>query len=180
VAYEEEASLMVARATIFRCPTDEEALAVATNGAMVVVSRGAMAATFGGDVAATSDGDVVAVTSGVMAAMLNTDVVVALSVVEILEEKVFVQLRKSEDHDDAKIWIMDTRATNHLSGSVRHLLNSTQACRSWCGLGMIMRQELKVAGWCNLCTTFLNSRLTLLVWVGSMRMDIRSSLVGVC
>jgi hypothetical protein len=36
--------------------------------------------------------------------------------VHLHEEKVFVQLRAEEEHD-SKIWIYDTRATNHMSGS---------------------------------------------------------------
>jgi hypothetical protein len=37
--------------------------------------------------------------------------------VEIAEEKKFVQLGKPEESHDTKTWIMDTGATNHMTGS---------------------------------------------------------------
>jgi hypothetical protein len=37
--------------------------------------------------------------------------------VQIREEKVFVQLSRLEEDHDAKVWIFDTGATNHMSRS---------------------------------------------------------------
>jgi hypothetical protein len=39
------------------------------------------------------------------------------SAVEIREENVFVQLGKPEESRDAKTWIVDIGATNHMTGS---------------------------------------------------------------
>jgi hypothetical protein len=41
----------------------------------------------------------------------------AQAVVEIHEEKVFMQLGKSEASREAKVWILDSGATNHMIGS---------------------------------------------------------------
>jgi aspartate 1-decarboxylase len=67
--------------------------------------------------AVATGGDVVAATGGAAVVVNSGDVAVVLSAVEMLEEKVFVQLQKSEDLHDAKIWILDTGGTNHMSGS---------------------------------------------------------------
>jgi hypothetical protein len=74
VACNEEASLMVARATIGQFLADEESLAAMTGGVVVAAAGGVVAAATGGVVAAATGGDVAE----------------ALSAVEILEEKVYV------------------------------------------------------------------------------------------
>jgi hypothetical protein len=74
VACNEEASLMVARATIGQFLADEESLAAMTGGIVVAAAGGVVAAATGGVVAAATGGDVAE----------------ALSAVEILEEKVYV------------------------------------------------------------------------------------------
>jgi hypothetical protein len=82
VACNEEASLMVARATIGQFLADEESLAAMTGGVVVAAAGGVVAA---------ATGDVVAMaTGGVVAAATGGDVAEALSAVEILEEKVYV------------------------------------------------------------------------------------------
>jgi hypothetical protein len=60
-------------------------------------------------------------------ATVATEEVVAGEVVEtgvvIHEEKVFVQLGRPEARRDAKIWIVDTGATNHMTGSRAAFIN---------------------------------------------------------
>jgi hypothetical protein len=125
VAHEEEASLMVARTTMFQYPTDEDVLAAAFEGPMVAASGDAVAAVSGSVVAAATDGAMAAASRGVVAVATSdavavmpvTDVAVALSAMEILEKKMFVQLQMSKDHNEAKIWILDMGAMNHMSSS---------------------------------------------------------------
>jgi hypothetical protein len=160
---------MVARATIFLCQTDEDALAAVIGGAVATAS--------GGDVVAVSDavaavfvGAMAAVaTCGLVVAMPSTDVKATLSTVEILEEKVLIQLWKLENHDNAKIWIMDTGATNHMSSSCAAFAKLDTSVQGTVRFRTILWQELKVMGRCNLsarmarsgslkvCTTFSNS-----------------------
>jgi hypothetical protein len=96
---DEEAALMVVRATL-------------TRGAAAVSETDAAAAAPGGDAA----GGVVAAVSdcGAVVAASGGDVETAL---EIREEKVFMQLGQPEAGLDATIWIVDTGATNHMTGS---------------------------------------------------------------
>jgi hypothetical protein len=157
MAHEEEASLMVARATMFQCPTDEDVLAAVFEGAMVAASGDAVAAVSGSVVAVATDravvaasrGVVVAATSDAVAVMPVTDVAAALSAVEILEKKVFVQLRKSNDHNEAKIWILDMGAMNHMSSSRGAFTELDTHVQGMVRLGVILQQELKVSGRCN-------------------------------
>jgi hypothetical protein len=53
---------------------------------------------------------------------LVTDEVVETGVV-IHEEKVFIQLGRPEARRDAKIWIVDTGVTNHMTGSRMPFMN---------------------------------------------------------
>jgi hypothetical protein len=96
---DEEAALMVVRATLTR-----RAAAVSGTDAAAAAPGGDDA---GGVVAAVSD-------CGAVAAASGGDVETTL---EIREEKVFVQLGQPEAGLDAMIWIINTGATNHMTGS---------------------------------------------------------------
>jgi hypothetical protein len=77
IIQDEEAALMVSKATLFQSP------------------------------ATVSSSDVAAIGSGGE----------AVATVELREEKVLVQLGRPEESHDAKIWILDTGATNHKTKS---------------------------------------------------------------
>jgi hypothetical protein len=121
---------------------------------------------------------------------VGSDVAVVHNVVEIHEEKVFVQLEKLEVSCNTKVWILDTAATNHMNGSCVVFVNLDNHVRRTVrfgddstvrikGLGVSNSSARTTSGeHCQVCILFPNSWPIYCVWVAWMMMVTRCLSVG--